>query len=56
MILLVAVAIAAGAISEQTAKKLVLPTVVIAVIGYLVLLVCNALGWGSGPPRPWWPP
>lgn len=47
MILLVAVAIAAGAISEQTAKKLVLPTVVIAVIGYLVLLVCNALGLGE---------
>lgn len=47
MILLVAVAIAAGAVSEQTAKKLVLPTVVIAVFGYLVMLGCQWLGLGE---------
>lgn len=46
MILLVAVAIAAGAVSEQTAKKLVLPTVGIAVFGYLVLMACQAMGLG----------
>lgn len=47
MILLVAVAIAAGAVSEQTAKKLVLPTVLIAVVGYLVMLGCQQLGLGE---------
>ncbi|WP_431711176.1 threonine/serine ThrE exporter family protein [Glutamicibacter uratoxydans] len=47
MLILVAVAIAAGAVSEQTAKRLVLPTVGIAVIGYLVMLGCQMLGLGE---------
>jgi uncharacterized membrane protein YjjP (DUF1212 family) len=44
---LVAVAILAGAVTEQTAKRLLLPTMLIAVGGYLVLLLAEQIGLGS---------
>lgn len=47
LILLVAVAIVAGALTEQTARRLLLPTAAIAVGGYLVLLLAEAIGLGS---------
>jgi len=47
LVSLVAVAILAGAVTEQTAKRLLIPTALIAVGGYLVLLLAEQIGLGS---------
>ncbi|GAA1412164.1 hypothetical protein AUR04nite_11240 [Glutamicibacter uratoxydans] len=46
LIILVAVAIIAGSVTEQTSVKLLLPTAAIAVLGYLVQLLCDSIGLG----------
>lgn len=47
LIALVAVAILAGSVTEQTAQRLLLPTALIAVGGYLVLLLAEQVGLGA---------
>lgn len=46
LIVLVAIAIVAGAVTEQTSLKLLLPTAAIAVGGYLVQMLCDYVGLG----------
>lgn len=47
LVVLVAVAIIAGAVTEQSSVKLLLPTAGIAVGGYLVQLLCEYIGLGA---------
>lgn len=47
LMLLVAVAIVAGAVSEQSALRLLLPTAAIAVVGYAVQMLAEQLGLGE---------
>jgi len=47
LLVLVAVAIVAGAITEQSALRLLLPTAGIAVAGYLVQLLAESMGLGD---------
>ncbi|TAP26025.1 threonine/serine exporter family protein [Arthrobacter sp. S41] len=47
LLLLVAVAIVAGAISEQSAVRLLLPTAGIAIGGYLVQMLAESMGLGD---------
>ncbi|UYQ78112.1 threonine/serine exporter family protein [Glutamicibacter sp. JL.03c] len=47
LVLLVAVAIAAGAVTEQSALRLLLPTVGIAVGGYLIQMLAEGIGLGE---------
>ncbi|MDR4533848.1 threonine/serine exporter family protein [Glutamicibacter sp. PS] len=47
MALLVVIAIIAGAVTEQTARRLLLPTAGIALLGYLVFVVMEAVGMGE---------
>lgn len=46
LVILVAVAIIAGAVTEQSSVKLLLPTAGIAVGGYLIQLLCEYIGLG----------
>ena len=47
LVALVGVAIAAGSISEQTAKRLLLPTVLIAMGGYVLQMLLGGIGLGE---------
>ncbi|WP_461635934.1 threonine/serine exporter family protein [Glutamicibacter soli] len=46
LVILVAVAIIAGAVTEQSSVKLLLPTAGIAVGGYLIQMLCEYIGLG----------
>lgn len=46
LVILVAVAIIAGAVTEQSSVKLLLPTAGIAVGGYLIQMLCEDIGLG----------
>jgi len=47
LVVLVGVAIVAGAVTEQSALRLLLPTAGIAVGGYLVMLLAESIGLGD---------
>jgi uncharacterized membrane protein YjjP (DUF1212 family) len=47
VVILTAIAVIMIGITEQTDSKLLLPTAAVGVVGYLVLIACDALGLGS---------
>jgi len=47
LVILVAIAVLAIAITEQTSWKLLLPTAAVGIVGYLVLIAGDAMGIGS---------
>ncbi|MFF2030807.1 threonine/serine exporter ThrE family protein [Arthrobacter sp. NPDC058192] len=47
VVILTAVAVIMIGITEQTSSKLLLPTAAVGVVGYLVLIACDAFGLGS---------
>jgi len=47
VVILTAVAVLMIGVTEQTSTKLLLPTAAVGVVGYLVLIACDAFGLGS---------
>jgi uncharacterized membrane protein YjjP (DUF1212 family) len=47
VVILTAIAVIMIGITEQTSSKLLLPTAAVGVVGYLVLIACDAFGLGS---------
>jgi uncharacterized membrane protein YjjP (DUF1212 family) len=47
VVILTAIAVIMIGITEQTSSKLLIPTAAVGVVGYLVLIACDALGLGS---------